>query len=457
MEGPWGHPHTLFRETEIQQEPSWPVKDLTVDAGVFRKPLGEIENRQKVILIDNFGKAPARFPSAPLPPRAPVVQSPQSAREYGGDATQQVEFASSQPVDPSFEIFEDRPDLETLASPKAEGGATAVSPTTVIESPFTEELGWSPNPQSPHLDEAEQEPLDYAALTYFDQLPAAFVDKLKQKLQSMEQHQEAQSRAIRRLCQENLQLRERQRQSEPAPSCERQMHGNSSLTFVTSASSFGSEQGGASFISAAFSLSSLEDNAKGAPVLAPSSPEPFLAPPTPEPVSLGELLSVLLPSSPDLSFAVTSSLQEHPVPRPPPPSPAPAVELGPRRDAGRGNRPQPTVDSPTAQEAEAAQPPLCLPGAMERRPRSASRIAAAPMPEKMSSREGFECDQPDPAAILRKLRAHRESTERHHANLQHLLGQASAFSCDMQVAQQELQETKAHCNGLLRKLEESIP
>lgn len=455
MEGPLDHPHALLCEIEIQQEPSWPVKDLTVDAGVFRKPLGEIENRQKVILIDNFGKAPARFQSAPLPPRAPVVQLPQSAREYGGDAIQQVQFASSQLVDPSFEIFEDRPDLETLTSPQAV--ATTISPTTVLESPFTEEWGWSPNPQSPHLDEAEQEPLDYAALTYFDQLPAAFVDKMKHKLESMEQHQEAQSRAIRRLCQENLQLRERQRQSKPPPRCERQMHGNSSLTFVTSASSFGSEQEGASFISSGFSLSSLEDDAKGVSVLAPPSPEPFLAPPTPEPVSLGELLSVLLPSSPDVSFAATSPLQEHPVPRPPPPSPAPAVEFGPRRDAGRANRLQPTVDSPTAQEADAAQPPLCPPGAMERRPRAATRIAAVPMAAKMSSEEGFECGQPDPAAILRKLRAHRESTERHQSNLQDLLGQASAFSCDMQVAQQELQETKAYCNGLLRKLEESIP
>jgi hypothetical protein len=64
--------------------------------------------------------------------------------------------------------------------------------------------------------------------------------------------------------------------------------------------------------------------------------------------------------------------------------------------------------------------------------------------------------EPDPALILAKLHAHRTMTERHRAHLKDLLTGARGFASNMQSVQQELQETRTCCDGVLRKIEAVI-
>lgn len=436
---------------------------------MLRVPLVEIDNRQKS-LIDDLFKVFPRLDSVHLaaPPLAPDAPKPlaRDVRDRSG-----VPEQAQQSTALTFEIFEDDSDveaeklvdadasllcdLEAVHSPtslQANVGATRTSLTIDSDSPVTECSPFGPgcstesaDSWSPLLaDEGEHSPLDYVALTYFDQLPGPFVEKLKQNVESMEQFQHTQTRIIRQLRRENFRLRALQR---PSQNVKRHAVGHSfslerSFDIEPPACSE-SEHGGASAISAAFSEDFVE------------------APPVP-----------LLPRSP--AATVIIDLPSLALPTKQPVLPVQALSRAP---AAHGTWPRASGSSDLAQgppELSEAVPPLAAQAvpplaAMERGPHFAARSMAsrnrwlpvappestvAPVSKSMNAKEREQ--EPDAVSTLHKLRAHRDSTQRHQANLQELLLQASGFSSDMHLVQQELQETRAHCNGMLRKIETAI-
>jgi hypothetical protein len=286
-------------------------------------------------------------------------------------------------------------------------------------------MGLSPDAWSPLLDDEAQEPLDYVALSYFDQLPPGFVEKLRENVESMEQLQRQkfqQSRAIRRLTKENLRLR---RQCETAPRAD----------FTHCEPRFGA------LVSSCGTMGTLEE------VASQSTLQPT-------------------PSSPTLA--------------------AQGVEMSPPAPVAmeRVQQPLATRDHQGAVDSARREPDSCTTtqhAAMEGQLRSCadtsacSRVVAAATDGstyksaevvEVSASSGAPCSEqriakgqelePDPLTILLKLRAHRYSTDRHRANLQELFIQASGFSNDMHRVQRELQDTRVTNENMLRKIEAAL-
>lgn len=331
-----------------------------------------------------------------------------------------------------FDIFEDDSNSQpqvaieprSLDADLQRSRHSTTSLTIDTESPMSElsALEQSPDSWSPLVDEAarSQEPLDYMALSFFDQLPPAFVEKLKVDVESMEMLQRQriqQSRTIRNLRRENAQLRRQCKDSGPAGAIS-----SSSASCSSSSSSFvlgNSEEG----------------------VDTPVSPQVLSehAAIMNEPVALVEQLIVQSatgqglavetgPRMPDISVVHQPQLQHL------------AMERRLRAAAGG---------------ASVKTPPVGL----HQHPMSASLAEAVPMPlqTKAKSQEvGSDIVEPDPATILLKLREHRSSMDRHRTNLQELLFEAAGFSSDMQRVQLELQETRVNNEGMLRRIEAAI-
>lgn len=280
-----------------------------------------------------------------------------------------------------FEIFED--------------STNAVDPQVTELSP----LGWSPDSWSPLLDEAD---LDYAALSCFDQLPPAFVEEVKQSVESMQKlHRQKflQTRAIHRLRKENLRLR---RLTEETP------HGMRAGSFPVE-SSFGTS-----------ASSSPAEQCSGSPAENEDGP------------IIGGTSAISAACS-----SATGSLEVSP-PLPPPPSP-----LSPLPATGRSDATSRKADSKQAKERAVPRSTIAY--------KKAPPEASVPMPLKIQVEL-----EPDPLAILRKLQEHRFVAEVHCSNLQELHMDASSLSSGVNRIQQELQETRWSCKGMLCRIEEAI-
>merc|ERR1719491_50811 len=121
------------------------------------------------------------------------------------------------------------------------------------------------------------------------------------------------------------------------------------------------------------------------------------------------------------------------LPLPPPPAAARVASAAPSpRTASPPARPS-SVMTPPASRSPAAAPP----GA-------AAAAALAGAPETSQARVGAsEIEhEPDYGAVLRKLRAHRYSTDRHCAHLKELHLEARSFSSSVHRVHQELQEAR---------------
>lgn len=346
-------------------------KELTMEDGVMRVTLGDILNR------------PQRLGSS----LCFSLDSPCKEQHSVNLASPVGESSSNAPesVARVFEIFED--------------SANAVDPQVTELSP----LGWSPDSWSPLIDEAD---LDYAALSCFDQLPPAFVEEVKQSVESMQKlHRQKflQTRAIHRLRKENLRLR---RLTEETP------HGMPTCSFPVE-SSFGTSA--SSSPAAPCSVSPVEN--EDGPIVGGTS-----------------AISAACSSA-------AGSLEVSP-PLPPPPSPStplPAMEGAAPGRTMAGSKQATERAAPRRTRADKQAPPE----------------ASVPMPWKIKVGAYRELE-PDPLAILHKLREHRFVAEVHCSNLQELHVDASSLSSTVHRIQQELEETRASSNGMLCRIEEAI-
>jgi len=340
-----------------------PSKELIMEDGMMRVALGDIVNRPQRV--------------------CPSLHSPHKEHYSVNLASPEGESSFNVPesVARVFEIFED--------------SANAVDPQVTELSP----LGWSPDSWSPLLDEAD---LDYAALSCFDQLPPAFVEEVKQSVESMQKmhrHKFLQTRAIHRLRKENLRLR---RLTEETP------HGMPSGSFPAE-SSFGTS--------------------------ASSSPaEPCSA--SPAETEDGPIVGGTSAISAACSSAAGSLEVSPPLPPPPSPlTPLSATEVAALRSRMAGSK--------QATERAAAR--------RTRADKQAPPEASVPMPLRIKVEL-----EPDPLAILQKLREHRFVAEVHCSNLQELHVDAASLSSTVHRIQQEMEETRWGCNGMLFRIEEAV-
>jgi len=385
------------------------------DGSLARAPLGDIVNRPHMLLHEVLGKD--------QPTLSPIWESNNS-----DERPRSTEHSATH----IFDIFEDDSNSQPQVAiaprsldadlQRSRHSTTSLSIDT--ESPMSElsALEQSPDSWSPLVDDAarSQEPVDYMALSFFDQLPPAFVNKLKVDLESMETLQRQrlqQSRTIRNLRRENAQLRRQCKGSLPAEAIL-----SSSVSCSSSSSSF-----------------VLGNSEKGADT--PVSPQLLSEQEAimNEPVVLAEQVIVQTATGQGL-----------------------AMETEPRiADIGGVQKPQLqhlAMERRLRVPAGAASVKTPSIG-LHQCPVSALPIEGVTMPLQTKSRSqevGCDMVEPDPATILLQLREHRSSMDRHCTSLQMLLFEAASFSSDMHRVQLELQETRINNEGMLRRIEAAI-